>query len=202
MKTKMVGGWTSLLVCAALAALWPRSRPDEAGLDVRRLETARDFATRVKGSGYVVRHGRLAYSWGDPKQLYDLKSSTKAIGVTALGLALMDGRVKLEDRAADLHPHFGIPPDANAATGWLPGITLLHLATQTAGFDKKGDYQPLLFAAGSQWAYSDGGPNWLAECLTLAYRRDLQDLLFERVFTPSASRAKTWCGARTPTGRN
>jgi hypothetical protein len=34
------------------------------------------------------------------------------------------------------------------------------------------------------WDYSDSGPNWLAECLTLAYRQDLNELMFERVFTP------------------
>src|SRR5690606_4355052 len=34
------------------------------------------------------------------------------------------------------------------------------------------------------WHYSDAGPNWLAECLTLAYRQDMDSLLFERVFTP------------------
>ncbi|HEY6226821.1 MAG TPA: hypothetical protein VI282_06845, partial [Verrucomicrobiae bacterium] len=36
----------------------------------------------------------------------------------------------------------------------------------------------------TKWHYSDGGPNWLAECLTLVYGRDLNDVMFERVFTP------------------
>jgi hypothetical protein len=34
------------------------------------------------------------------------------------------------------------------------------------------------------WDYSDSGPNWLAECLTLVYQRDLDELMFERLFTP------------------
>jgi len=34
------------------------------------------------------------------------------------------------------------------------------------------------------WDYSDSGPNWLAECLTIVYRRDLEELMFERVFGP------------------
>ncbi len=169
---------------SALPGPWPKSRPEEAGMDPKSLDTARDFALRVKGSGFIIRRGRLVYSWGDPKQRYDLKSTSKSIGVTALGLALIDGKVTLNQPAAALHPNFGAPPESNYATGWLPRITLLHLATQTAGFDKKGDYQPLLFEPGTQWSYSDGGPNWLAECLTLAYHRDLQDLLFDRVFTP------------------
>ncbi|MEZ5352432.1 MAG: serine hydrolase [Bryobacteraceae bacterium] len=180
----VAGAALTASLVAALPGPWPRSRPEEAGMDAKGLEAARDFAMRVKGSGYVIRRGRLVYAWGDPKQRYDLKSTTKSIGVTALGLALLDAKIRLEDRAVDLHPQFGVPPESNADTGWLPRITVQHLATQTAGFDKKGDYQPLLFAPGTQWAYSDGGPNWLAECLTLAYRRDMEELLFERVFTP------------------
>jgi CubicO group peptidase (beta-lactamase class C family) len=41
-----------------------------------------------------------------------------------------------------------------------------------------------LFEPGTKWHYSDGGPNWLADCLTLVYRRDLCELMFERVFGP------------------
>ena len=92
--------------------------------------------------------------------------------------------MRLEDRALKHHPGFGVPPESNRETGWLDQITLLHLATQTAGFEKPGGYEKLVFEPGTKWLYSDGGPNWLAECLTLAYQRDLEDLLFERLFTP------------------
>ncbi|MBL7223879.1 MAG: DUF4185 domain-containing protein, partial [Candidatus Brocadiae bacterium] len=100
----------------------------------------------------------------------------------------------LSDLATAYHPTFGVPPDSNRKTGWLGRITLLHLATQTAGFEKPGGYTKLTFAPGTQWRYSDGGPNWLAECITLAYRRDLQELLFERVFAPIGIRPSdlTW----------
>ncbi|MBM3334536.1 serine hydrolase [Candidatus Sumerlaeota bacterium] len=37
---------------------------------------------------------------------------------------------------------------------------------------------------GTEWLYSDAGPNWLAECITLAYGRDVNELMFERVFMP------------------
>jgi hypothetical protein len=92
--------------------------------------------------------------------------------------------VKLDDPAAKHHPAFGIPPESNQDTGWLEKITLRHLATHSAGFEKPGGYTKLDFEPGTKWQYSDGGPNWLAECLTLAYRRDLADVMFERVLTP------------------
>jgi CubicO group peptidase (beta-lactamase class C family) len=126
----------------------------------------------------------MVFSWGDLAQRYDLKSTTKSFGAAALGLAVQDGRMRLEDPARRHHPTLGTPPESNAQTGWLDEITLLHLASQTAGFEKPGGYTPLLFRPGTQWDYSDSGPNWLAECVTLAYRRDVDELMFDRIFTP------------------
>ncbi|HEX6971350.1 MAG TPA: serine hydrolase [Limnochordia bacterium] len=153
-------------------------------MDETWLARARDYACSGGGSGYVVRHGRLAYSWGDPRVRYDLKSTTKSIGVTAVGLAVADGLMRWTDPAARHQPAFGVPPAENAQTGWLERITLLHLATHTAGFEKPGGYGRLLFEPGTAWHYSDGGTNWLAECVTLACGRDLFEWMTERVFRP------------------
>jgi len=164
---------------------WERTMPEQVDMDASTLQKARDYALTGDGSGCVTRNGRLVMQWGDQKQRYDLKSSTKAIGVTAVGLALKDGKIEsLQCPAKKYHPSFGVPPESNAATGWLDRITLFHLATQTAGFDKNGGYTGLLFEPGTKWSYSDGGPNWLAECVTLAYGQDINKLMFERVFSP------------------
>ncbi|MGH9660280.1 MAG: serine hydrolase [Bryobacteraceae bacterium] len=163
---------------------WPKATPQEAGMDAAKLARARDYALGGGGSGIVIHEGKQVYAWGDLKVTYDLKSTTKSIGVTALGLALADGKVKLADLAKAYLPELGVPPEGNRRNGWLDRITLFHLATQTAGFEKPGGFEPLLFAPGSKWSYSDGGPNWLADALTRVYRRDLEEVLFERVFTP------------------
>ncbi|MHC4309125.1 MAG: serine hydrolase [Planctomycetota bacterium] len=165
--------------------VWKQANPDEMGMDAGLLGRARDYALTGGGSGFITRSGRVVMQWGNQKRRYDLKSSTKAIGVTAVGLALKDGKIKnLQVHAIKYHPSFGLPPNSNAVTGWLDKITLFHLATQTAGFDKAGGYTKLLFKPGTKWSYSDGGPNWLAECVTLVYGRDLNTLMFERVFGP------------------
>ena len=170
---------------AALAgAEWERATPQSAGLNAKLLDEARDYALSGGGSGVVIRGGKLVYSWGDTKQTYDLKSTTKSFGSTALAVALMDGKVKLEQKAAECLPGFATPPAQNRLNSWINEATLYHLATHTAGFDKPGGYEPILTQPGEEWAYSDGGPNWLADCLTHVYRRDLQELMFERVFTP------------------
>jgi CubicO group peptidase (beta-lactamase class C family) len=163
---------------------WAHATPQEAGMDRSKLEQARDYALTGGGSGIISRGGKVVMTWGDLKQRYDLKSSTKSIGVTALGLAIADGKLSLEDRAADRHPDFTNPPQGVEHRDWFAKITLLQLATQTAGFAKPGGSAELLFEPGSMWHYSDSGPNWLAECVTLAYGRDVNDLMFERVFTP------------------
>lgn len=163
---------------------WPRATPAELGLDEAKLSQARDYALTGDGSGCIIRHGKRVLAWGDPKRLYDLKSTTKSFGVTVLGLAVMDGKVRLDDLARKFCPDLGVPPNTNAPTGWLDKITLRMLATQTAGFEKPGGFGRLLFEPDTKWHYSDGGPNWLADCLTRVYRRDLNEVMFERVFGP------------------
>ena len=105
--------------------------------------------------------------------------------MTSVGLAMIDGRLtSLDVPAKRYHPTFGAAKDGTGRREWLDSVTLFPLATQTAGFEKPGGTGKLLFAPGTKWAYSDSGPNWLAECITLIYRKDVRDLMFERVFTP------------------
>ena len=173
-----------VLAAPLMGAEWERATPAEAGLDAKFLDEAREYALTGGGSGAVIRGGKLVYAWGDTKQRYDLKSTTKSIGATALGVALLDGKVTLEQKAVDCLPTYATPPAQNRLNSWLGETTLFHLATHTAGLDKPGGYEPILSQPGEEWAYSDGGPNWLADCLTYVYRRDLQELMFERVFMP------------------
>jgi CubicO group peptidase (beta-lactamase class C family) len=153
----------------------------EVGMDQSKLEQARDYALGGGGSGRILRGGQLVLSWGNQATRYDLKSTTKSIGVTALGLAIQDGLVDLADRAVDHYASIGIP--GNDRDPRRADIRIWHLATHTAGFDKPGGFEKLLFDPGTAWAYSDGGANWLADCLTAAYRQDLNTLLFDRVFS-------------------
>ncbi len=163
---------------------WEEASPASLGLNEDYLLKARDYALSGGGAGRIIFRGKKVLEWGDTKKLYDLKSSSKSIGVSVLGIALKDGKVSLDDRATLYHPALGTPPESNLETGWIPRMTLRMLADQTAGFDKPGKDAPLIFEPGTVWSYSDAGPNWLAECLTLVYQRDLNDIIFERIFTP------------------
>ncbi len=182
----LVGGHWALEVQAGEGRgfHFPTAKPEQVRMNQAKLEQAKRYAQSAGGSGMIVRHGRVVLRWGDRKKRYDIKSATKSFGATMLGVAIQDGKIELDAPARRYHPTFGVPPQSNAETGWLDEITIRHLATQTAGFEKPGGYEKLLFKPGTQWHYSDGGPNWLAECITLQYRRDLEDIMFERVFTP------------------
>lgn len=163
---------------------WPTAVPAEVGMDANRLNEAERYALSARGSGMIVRYGKVVRRWGDQARRYDIKSATKSFGATMLGVAIQQGKVDLNAPARRYHPTFGRPPKGNSRDGWLDDITILQLATQTAGFEKPGGYTKLLFKPGTQWHYSDGGPNWLAECLTLQYGRDLEDVMRDQVFTP------------------
>ncbi|MGC8742280.1 MAG: serine hydrolase [Verrucomicrobiia bacterium] len=163
---------------------WDYYTPLQAGMDRNYLETARSYAEKSGGSGLIIRFGRIVMQWGDIKKTYDLKSSTKSFGSIALGLALKDGKINLNDKARKYLPSIGIEPESNLTNDWLDQITILQLASQTAGFEKPGGFTPLLFKPGTMWDYSDSGPNWLADILTTIYKRDISEVMFERVFTP------------------
>ena len=161
---------------------WTIATPNEMGMDQLSLEQARDYALTGGGAGIITRGGKSVMTWGDTDQIFDVKSTTKSIGSAALGLALQDGLLTLDDLAQSHLPDVGTPPATNTASGWLDQITIKHLATQTAGFDFSGGFIDQLYQPGTAWAYTDGGQNWLADVLTVVYGQDLNTLLASRVF--------------------
>jgi CubicO group peptidase (beta-lactamase class C family) len=162
---------------------WATATPADMNMDAAKLAQARNYSLIGGGSGFITRRGRVVYTWGDTSARYTVKSATKSIGSVALGLALDDGRLQLTDSAQMHLPTVGVPPNSNRATGWLDQITILQLATHTAGFEKQGGFIPLQFEPGTTWFYSDGGANWLADVLTQVYGEDLNSLLFSRVWS-------------------
>jgi CubicO group peptidase (beta-lactamase class C family) len=184
---------------AAGAAGWPAATPADEHMDAAKLDIARDYSMTAGGatgvsasyqdSGYIIRHGRLVYQWGSTGTQFEMKSTTKSMGGLALLLALDEGKLALTDKASDKLPVFGTDPPVDTSTApagaSLSAITLLQLATHTAGFNKS-DASPglaLLYTPGTTWSYSDQGLNWLADVLTQTYATDLNDLMKTRVFT-------------------
>jgi CubicO group peptidase (beta-lactamase class C family) len=138
----------------------------------------------------IIRRGRLVHSWGDIDERFDLKSTTKSIGGIALGLATDDNLLELTTLAKPVLSGLGAEPVSNNPA-WLNEITILHLATHTAGFLKEDTiaggvttYAPQQYQPGTTWFYSDAGLNWLSEVLTQAFAQDLALVLNTEVWTP------------------
>jgi CubicO group peptidase (beta-lactamase class C family) len=139
----------------------------------------------------IVRRGRIVRSWGNIDQRYDMKSTSKSIGGMALGVAIDNGSLTLAEFAKPRLSTLGAPaPTSNPA--WLDQITILQLATHTAGFLKEDvynsgtnttTYAALQYAPGSTWFYSDSGLNWLSEVLTTVLNADLATVLNTEVWT-------------------
>ena len=81
---------------------WSRAAPAEVGMDEAKLAQARDYALTGGGSGYITRHGRLVLAWGDPRQRYDLKSTTKSFGSIALGSPSRTASCSWRTRRSDI----------------------------------------------------------------------------------------------------
>ena len=145
------------------------------------------------------------YSWGSETQLFEMKSTTKSMGGLALLLALDEGKVALTDKAITKLPVLGTDPAVTIAagvTGSFADITVLQLATHTAGFSKS-DLPPpptpstrtLDYNPGTTWAYSDQGLNWLADVLTQTYSQDLSTLMRDRIYSTLGIRASSGSGS-------
>lgn len=163
---------------------WEVAVPSDLDMEQTLLEQARDYALTAGGSGMITRHGRVVLSWGNPTEAFSVNSTSKSVGSLLLGLAVTDGLVSLSDLAQTHYPAVGANPASNASTGWLDDITILNLATHTAGFDKAAGFVDLLYQPGTTWAYSDAGMNWLADTLTVVNQGDLLPILESRILVP------------------
>ena len=191
--SRLLAGLLAIIWCASVfpahTEVWPASSweavpPASVSMDPARTAAAVQYGRDRGGSGIITRWGRQVGSWGDQRAKYDLKSTTKSFGSIIAALAFKDKRITPESLVQPILPELGVPQSTAEKAAWLAGIRVKHLLTHTAGFGKVGGVTDLEFAPGTAWRYSDGGPNWLADLLTVLYQRDLKDILRERILAP------------------
>lgn len=144
--------------------------------------------------GRIIAEGWWApYSADRPHLLYSL---TKSFTSFAVGIAVHDGLLRLQDRIADVLPDH-VPDDASEQAR---ALTVHHLLTMTAGHaeDTLGDAwaleptdlvrgflrMPLTAAPGSQHTYDNSSSFVLARMVERVTGKPLPTLLDERLFTP------------------
>lgn len=120
---------------------WETCAPEAVGLSAEKLAALRDL---VGGRGCVVRHGKLAFVWGDQSRSYDVASAVKPVISTLLFLAIHDGKLTSPDAfVADFEPRL-----KTLNVGKDTTMTWRHLASQTSGYG-------LAERPGTAYSYND-----------------------------------------------
>src|SRR6185295_16361732 len=111
--------------------------PEDVGIDSEKLDALLMRARKEVDDGLlpacqvaIARHGKIAaiasFGSATDESLFNVFSSTKAITSAAGWLVMQDGKLKMDERVADIVPEFG--------THGKEKITVEQLFTHTAGF--------------------------------------------------------------------
>lgn len=136
----------SVSLCLAAAQTWPGKEwetcdPEAVSLSAGKLAVLREL---VGGRGCVVRHGKLAFAWGDQTRSHDVASAVKPVISTLLFLAIHDGKLAGPDAlVVDFEPRLKTLNHGKDAT-----MTWRHLASQTSGYG-------LAEKPGAAYSYND-----------------------------------------------
>ncbi len=156
----------------------------------------------------VVRHGRVvAEGWWKPyasRHPHLMFSVSKSFTSTAVGLAIGEGLLRLDDRVVDLLPD-DLPSDRVAHLG---ALTVRHLLTMTTGHAADtvdlalGDHgdnwarailaHPLEYAPGTHYVYNSGATHLLSAILQRLTGQRLLDYLGPRLLEPLGVTDATW----------
>ncbi|MEJ3653313.1 serine hydrolase domain-containing protein [Actinomycetes bacterium KLBMP 9759] len=192
-------------------ALLPRSTPAAAGVSSRAVAALLDrlderaiecHSIMVVRHGHVVAEGWWApYSAERPHLLYSLSKSFTSV---AVGLAVADRLLSLDDRVVDVLPDH-VPADVSEHGR---RITVHHLLSMTAGHDTdsleeawhleprdlvKGFLRvPFPVAEGTRHAYDNPTTFVLARMVERVTGRGLPEFLDERLFTPMGVDHAEW----------
>ncbi|CAN5732280.1 serine hydrolase [soil metagenome] len=198
---------------------WDLVAPADVGLSQAQLDAAGNHAAANMQditSILVVRSNGLAYEryFGDAYGIADpvnIRSITKCVTGTLVGMALDDGLLTLETAIGDVIPDL-IPTGADPRTAT---ITIEHLLTMSAGWawDISSDWQtltasenwteltlslPVVYEPGTFYAYNTGGSHLLGVITQRAAGEDLEKFAQRRLWMPLRIDRPVW--RRTPEG--
>jgi CubicO group peptidase (beta-lactamase class C family) len=198
--------------------VWQTAAPESQGLSREKLDALKDsLAAKNTKAFLVIRNDQIVYEWyaadHGPAKTHSTASLAKAlVGGLALGVALSDGRIALDDKVAKYIPQWKDDPrkskieirhlgshtsglaDAEQdrlphekLTGWK-GVFWKRLQPPDDPFTLARDQTPMLFEPGAKLQYSNPGIALLSYAVTASLKdgpqKDLRTLLRERVMRP------------------
>jgi CubicO group peptidase (beta-lactamase class C family) len=211
---------------ASLVEPWTTATPESQGMSSQKLDTMRDDLAAHKTTGLlVIRNDKIVCEWYAPGQSAASKHGTASmakaiVGGVSLAVAMTDGRITLDDRAAKFIPQWRDDPQKSR-------ITIRQLGSHTSGIEDaeegnlphnkltgwKGDFwqpadpprdsftvsrdaAPVLFEPGTRMAYSNPGIAMLTYAVTASLRdgpqKDVRTLLRDRVMRPIGVPDQDW----------
>lgn len=189
----------------------PRRRPEEAGVDPQGIIDFLDAAAEQKfdlRSFMLLRRGEvLAEGWWGPHSSEDrhaMYSVSKSFTSTAIGMAVDEGLLTVEDKVADLLPQL-MPADPHPNLLKMTVHDLLVMGTghkqdplEKARPNPESDWARIFLAAevenvpGSTFSYSSGATYMLSVILQTLTGEKVVDYLESRLFAPLGIKHKTW----------
>lgn len=191
---------------------WRQVLPAEVGIDPAAFD---GVTARLQGEAaslsslVVVLRGNVVYEYTangfTPHQATDIWSSTKSITSTAIGIAIDDGLITLDDTLGQLIPTH-IPSEADPS---VVDITVRNLLTMRSGWlwdgtvdyanlDNSADWAmrtltlPIEAAPGELFTYNSGNTHLLSVCLQEVSGQTLQAFSQARIFGPMGVEIAGW----------
>ena len=189
----------------------PRSTPEAEGIPssaILNFVVAADAQLDSLHSMMVVRHGRvIAEGWWKPyaaEHPHLMFSVSKSFTSMAVGLAIAEGYLTLDDLVIDLLPD-DLPAEISPR---LATLAVRHLLTMTTGHatdtvsladESHGENwakailaQPLQFTPGTHYVYNSGASYLLSAILQRLTGERLLDYLTPRLFEPLGIASASW----------
>ncbi|MBS0265791.1 MAG: serine hydrolase [Planctomycetes bacterium] len=201
------------LLCLVHSAAWvaaadlPRSTPEEQGVssvDLRAFLEAADSQVTAMNSVMIVRHGHvIAEGWWAPyrpEARHSLYSLSKSFTSTAIGIAIAEGKVKLDDPVLKYFPE-DAPAEPSNNLKAMRVSDLLRMATgQQSEPERKDDLpwtktflaHPVPFKPGTHFLYNTSATYMLSAIIQKATGQTLLDYLQPRLFEPLGIENPTW----------
>jgi CubicO group peptidase (beta-lactamase class C family) len=222
-RTFLKGAAVGVAACAAadIAAAVPasashpprltRTHPEALGIDSAAVLAFLDAVEHKPGgmhSFLLLRHGKVAaegwwapYVASDPHMLFSL---SKSFTSTAVGLAVSEGRLSIDDTVVSFFPE-SVPAQISAN---LAAMRVRHLLTMTTGHDKDatgatrtqpdGDWVrgflglPVEHAPGSKFVYNSAATYLLSAIVQKRTGETVLNYLQSRLFGPLGIEGAAW----------
>jgi len=197
----------ALSCSGSLAVELPRSAPEAHGVSSAAIGSFIDAADRdidALHSFMLLRHGHvLAEGWWAPYHAeapHSLYSLSKSFTSTAVGLAIDEGKLRLDSSVLDFFPDQA-PADPSHNLRQMRVHDLLRMSTGQQSEPKRTSDQPWVttflahpvpFKPGTHFLYNTSGTYMLSAILQKATGQPLLDYLRPRLFEPLGIEHPTW----------